>query len=65
MRAKVIKQFIDKETGRSYRKRDIITISKPRFEQLYGKFVTDAPAFSKLTPKRDSNGKCLICNNKK
>lgn len=64
MRATVIKAFRDKENGRVYRKRDIISISKARFDTLKGKFVTEAPANAKLTPKRDDNGQCIICKNK-
>lgn len=64
MRAFVIKQFRDKENGRFYRRRDVITISKSRFDDLKDKFVTDAPANAKLTPKRDDNGQCIICKNK-
>lgn len=62
MRARVIKAFRDATNGRVYRKRDVITVSKTRFEQLDGKFLTEADTREKLTPKRDSNGKCLVCN---
>lgn len=64
MRALVIKQFRDKENGRVYRKRDVITISAKRFDDLKGTFVTEAPKGAKLTPKRNAVGKCIICSNK-
>lgn len=63
MRAEVIKQFRDAENGRAYRKRDVITVSKSRFDELKGTFLKEASSNQKLTPKRDSGGKCLICNN--
>lgn len=64
MRATVIKAFRDKGNGRVHRKRDVITISKSRFDDLKGKFVDEAPKDAKLTPKRDNNGQCIICKNK-
>ena len=64
MRALVIKQFRDKENGRVHRKRDVITITQRRFDELKDVFVTDAPKDAKLTPKRDENGQCIICKNK-
>lgn len=63
MRAEVIKQFRDAKNGRAHRKRDVITVSKSRFNELKGTFLKEAKPDQKLTPKRDSGGKCLICNN--
>lgn len=65
MRAKVLRSFRDKNNGRYYKRRDIISLSKDRFEQLNGKYVSEAEKGATLSPKRDNLGKCIICNKKK
>lgn len=52
MRALVKREFIDKETGRYHRRKDVITISKNRYEQLKGIFLEEVPSTKKLTKKR-------------
>lgn len=53
MKAKVLKKFRDKNTGKIHKKNDVITISKERFEEILkaGKFVEEAP---KEAPKEDA-----------
>lgn len=65
MRAKVLQSFRDANNGRYYRRRDIISISQNRFDQLKGKYVIEAEKGASLSPKRDQKGNCIICNKKK
>lgn len=65
MRAKVLRSFRDKNNGRYYKRRDIISVTQQRFEDLEGKYLEKAETGAALSPKRDSEGNCIICNNKK
>ena len=45
MKAKVLKKFRDKNTGKIHKVGEIITVSKERFEEILkvGKLVEEAP----------------------
>ena len=48
MRAFVKKEFIDKENGRYHRRKDVITISQRRYEELKDIFLTEVKPSTKL-----------------
>lgn len=48
MKAKVLKQFKDKYSGKVYKAGDVITVSKERFEEI----LTVAPLVEKVETKK-------------
>lgn len=65
MRARVIRPFKDSKNDRMHLRKDVISISKSRFEQIGAFYLEAASDTEQLTPKRDSNGICIPCQNKK
>lgn len=50
MKAKVLRQFKDKYSGKTYKVDEVITISKERFEEI----LTVAPLVEKVETKKKS-----------